>query len=77
MPGSTVIMTETLPTIVGAGVISRTTDTMFGKSKRKSSKSKTKGRGKVAKRKSTSRSAAAKKGWRTRRKRYGKNGVRG
>ena len=31
----TVLMTTTLPTIVGMGVVSRTTDTMFGQGKRK------------------------------------------
>ena len=62
------IMTTTLPTIVGMGVVSRTTETMFSKKRRSA---------KVAKMTKKQRSAAAKKAWRTRRKRYGKDGVKG
>ncbi len=31
MAGADVLMNETLPTVIGAGVVSRTTDTMFGR----------------------------------------------
>jgi len=34
-----VIMTETLPTVVGMGVVVKTTDTMFGGRRRRKSKS--------------------------------------
>jgi len=35
MSNGTTLMTTTLPTIVGAGVVSKTTETMFGKGKRR------------------------------------------
>lgn len=43
------LMTQTLPTIVGAGVVSRATDTMFGRrgsgsSRKKASRAKPKGK---------------------------------
>lgn len=34
MAGSTSIMTQTLPTVVGMGVVSKTTETMFDKRRR-------------------------------------------
>ena len=34
MAGADTIMTTTLPTIIGMGVVSKSTDTMFGKGKR-------------------------------------------
>ena len=75
MSTSHVIVSETLPTIIGMGVVSKTTDTMF--EKKRVSKKKPKGRTKMATRKSATRSAAAKKGWRTRRGKYGKDGHKG
>lgn len=32
---ATAIMTTTLPTVVGMGIVSRTTDTMFGRGRRR------------------------------------------
>ena len=34
MAGADTIMTTTLPTVIGMGVVSKSTDTMFGKGKR-------------------------------------------
>ena len=67
MASADTLMNTTLPTIVGAGVVSKTTDTMF--SKKKSSG----GKKKMAKKTKKEKTAAAKKAWKTRRKRYGKN----
>ena len=39
MAGAEVIMTSTLPTVVGMGVVSRSTETMFGRGRRRASKS--------------------------------------
>ena len=36
--GAEVIMTQTLPTVVGMGVVSRSTETMFGGQRRRTSK---------------------------------------
>ena len=38
MANGHLIMSETLPTVVGMGVVSRTTDTMFGGRRRRSTK---------------------------------------
>jgi len=35
MTGANVIVSQTLPTVVGMGVVSKTTETMFGKKGRK------------------------------------------
>lgn len=44
MPNGTTIVTQTLPTVVGMGVVSKTTETMFGKHGRKTTAPKGKGR---------------------------------
>ena len=50
MPATT-LMTSTLPTIVGMGVVSKSTETMFGKGKRRTSTRSTRAKSQLGSRK--------------------------
>lgn len=72
------LLTETLPTVVGASVVYKTTETAFGmRGRKKTTRRGTEMTKRKRKRVSAKRSEAAKKGWRTRRRRYGKDGRKG
>jgi len=78
MPNGTAIMTTTLPTIVGMGVVAETTRVMFDRRRRQAgAKAKATPKSKPTRSTKKDRSDAAKKAWRTRRKKYGKDGRRG